>query len=84
MIVSSDIHRCCSSGFCGSHIVPHVILHLPFTLSVLCLVLFVRRLFFTVVFIILWLLQIRTPEFPFILVTKVFLDFDNISIGNSQ
>ena len=63
---------------------PSVILHLTFTLSVLCLVLFVRRLFVTVVFIILWLLQIRTPEFPFILVTKVFLNFDNISIGNSQ
>jgi hypothetical protein len=63
---------------------PSVILHLPFTLYVLCLVLFVWRLFVRVIFIILWLLQIWRPEFPFILVTKVFLDFENISIRNSQ
>jgi hypothetical protein len=63
---------------------PSVILHLPFTFYVMFLILFVWRLLVRVVFIVLWLLPIWRPEFPFILVPKVFLNFDNISIENSQ
>ena len=60
------------------------VLCLPVTLLFLCLGLVFGRLFVRVVFVILWLLQICRPEFPFVLVLKFFLNFNSISISSTD
>jgi hypothetical protein len=61
-----------------------VLLCLPMTLLFLCLGLVFGRLFVRVVFVILRLLQICRPELPFVLVLKFLLDFNSISISNTE
>ena len=63
---------------------PSAILRLSFTLLFLCLVLVVGSLLVRVIFTMLWLLHICKLELPFVLVPKFILNFDSISIGNSQ
>jgi hypothetical protein len=61
-----------------------VLLRLYVTLLFLWLGLVFGRLFVRVVFIILWLLWICRIELPFVLVLKFLLDFNNISISNTE
>ena len=84
MTVFSDIHRYCAGDFVEVAPLPSVILRLSLTLLFYCLGLVFGRLLVRDVFIVLWLLHICRPELPFVLVPKFLLDFDNISIGNSQ
>ena len=61
-----------------------VLLHLSVTLLLLWLRLVFRKLFVRVVFLILWLLQICRSELLFVLVLKIFLDFNKISISRTE
>jgi hypothetical protein len=85
MTVLSDIHRCCARGFCGNHTIfqcPSSSFHDPSFPMWLGLVF--RMLFVRVVFIILWLLHICRPKLLFVLVLKLLLDFNNISISRTE
>jgi hypothetical protein len=44
----------------------------------------VITLFFRAIFFILWLLWICRPKLPFVLVLKFLLDFNSISISNTE
>ena len=61
-----------------------VLLCLPMTLLFLCLGLVFGRLFVRDIFGILWLLWIFKTKIPFVLVLKFLLDFNSISIGNTE
>jgi uncharacterized membrane protein len=84
MIVLRNIHQCCARDFV--EIVPFlgVLLYLSVTIIFLWLGLIFRRLFVRVVFIILSLFRICILEVPFVLVLKFLLDFNNISISNTE
>jgi hypothetical protein len=61
-----------------------VLLCLPVTLLFLWIGLVFERLFVRVIFVILWLLWICRPELSFVLVLKFLLNFNNISINNTE
>ena len=61
-----------------------VFLCLPVTLLFKWLGLVFGRLFVRDVFVILWLLWICRPEFPFVLVLKFLLNFNSISISSTE
>jgi len=84
MIVLREIYQCCARGFFGKHTTFQCCSSSSHDPSFLVAWTSFWEVFVRNVFIILWLLPICRPELSFVLVPKFMLDFDIISIGNSQ